>query len=298
MKRQTAIIFYFLAAYVVLQFAWWGFHLIELTEEAGIEKTAISKRIIMIIGEGMVFFLILLFGLFKIRASIRKDLELAERQKNFLLSVTHELKTPVAANKLFWQTIMKRELNQDKKNEIATKALEENDRLEQMIDNILNASRIESKVLINSFEQIDVNLTLQKTVDRFKKHSSKTIELQLPTESIVLSGDLLLLESCLSNLIGNAIKYGGEAPIFIKLIPNGKKFLIRIEDQGIGISIEHRTKIFSKFYRIEDEETRSQKGSGLGLYITAEFVRLLKGEIVCLPNEPKGTVFQLTFTHE
>lgn len=298
MKRQTAIIFYFLAAYVVLQFAWWGFHLIELTEEAGIEKTAISKRIIMIIGEGMVFFLILLFGLFKIRASIRKDLELAERQKNFLLSVTHELKTPVAANKLFWQTIMKRELDQDKKNEIAAKALEENDRLEQMIDNILNASRIESKVLINSFEQIDVNQTLQKTVDRFKKHSSKTIELHLPVENIVLLGDLLLLESCLSNLIENAIKYGGEAPIIIKLIPNGKKFLIRIEDQGVGITNEHRTKIFSKFYRIEDEETRSQKGSGLGLYITAEFVRLLKGEIVCLPNDPKGTVFQMTFTNE
>src|SRR5690554_7481691 len=107
MKKQTAIFFYILGAYVVLQFVWWGYHLIELTSEI---KTpdAQQKRIIMIIGEGLVFFFLLLLGLWKIRSSIQKEMRLSKRQNNFLLSVTHELKTPLTSNKLYLQTLLKR----------------------------------------------------------------------------------------------------------------------------------------------------------------------------------------------
>lgn len=297
MKRQTAIIFYFLAAYVVLQFAWWGYHIIELTEYTGTESATISKRIVMIIGEGMVFFLILIFGLIKIRSSIKKDLELAERQKNFLLSVTHELKTPVAANKLFWQTILKRELSPEKRSEIAEKALNENERLEQLIDNILNASRIENKSLGKVNEFIDVKSLIEKIADRYKSHKIH-LETHLPSESIPILGDEFLLETSLINLIENAFKYGENSLVTISLTKKDSLIEINIADQGPGIPVEFRKRIFEKFYRIEQEETRSQKGTGLGLFITHEFIRLLGGTITCLPNTPKGTIFQIQLKHE
>ena len=139
MNRRTALIFYVLSAYVVIQFLWWGYRIIELTNELAKESTEISSRVRMILGEGSVFLLLLLIGIWQIRRSIRKELKLSTRQNNFLLSVTHELKTPLAANKLYIQTIQKRDLSKEQTNDLLKKSIEENARLEYMIDNILNA---------------------------------------------------------------------------------------------------------------------------------------------------------------
>ena len=118
MNRRTALIFYVLSAYVVIQFLWWGYHIIELTNELAKESTEISSRVRMILGEGSVFLLLLLIGIWQIRRSIRKELNLSARQNNFLLSVTHELKTPLAANKLYIQTIQKRDLSKEQTNDL------------------------------------------------------------------------------------------------------------------------------------------------------------------------------------
>ena len=147
MNKRTAIIFYILSIYVIIQFIWWGYHLIELTQELVQKDELISKRVTMIMGEGTVFLVILFLGIWQIRRSIYRELRLSERQNNFLLSVTHELKTPLAANKLYIQTINKRELSKDQQNDLLRKAIDENRRLENMIDNILNASRLENNAL-------------------------------------------------------------------------------------------------------------------------------------------------------
>jgi K+-sensing histidine kinase KdpD len=295
MKRQTSIIFYILGVYVVLQFVWWGYHLIELTSELDTDKDLLSKRVTMIIGEGLVFFLILILGLWKIQSSIRKELRLAERQKNFLLSVTHELKTPLAANKLFWQTIEKRELTVDQKNDIVQKALQENNRLEQLIDNILNASRIENKALQLFRESLDLNELLEKTVDRFKKrHPSISIVQELGSQ-VTIESDRFLIETIISNLIENAIKYSGSDPVItIYLYSEQKSIKFGVKDTGPGIPAEKRKAIFTKFFRGENEEIRSQKGTGLGLFITAEFVKLLGATIIYQDNKPKGSNFEIT----
>lgn len=99
----------------MLQFSWWAYHIIQLTHEVGYEKTAVNKRIGMIIGEGLVFFLILVFGIWRIIRSIKKEHQLARRQHNFLLSVTHELKTPLASTKLYLQTLLKRNFDTEKR---------------------------------------------------------------------------------------------------------------------------------------------------------------------------------------
>lgn len=295
MKRQTSVIFYILGVYVVLQFVWWGYHLIELTSELDADQNLLSKRVTMIIGEGLVFFLILILGLWKIQSSIRKELRLAERQKNFLLSVTHELKTPLAANKLFWQTIEKRELNLEQKKDIVQKALQENNRLEQLIDNILNASRIENKALTLMKEPLNLTQLITDTVDRFEKRNpTATFELELESD-VILQSDRFLIETIFGNLIENAIKYSGPEPkitCYLKRDTIGLR--MGVTDEGPGIPADNKTAIFTKFFRGESEETRSQKGTGLGLFITAEFVKLLGGTIVYLDNKPKGSNFEIT----
>jgi K+-sensing histidine kinase KdpD len=295
MKKQTAIFFYLLGIYVVLQFAWWGFHLIQLTEELKKEPSEISKRIIMIIGEGLVFFLILLFGLWKIRSSIKKELQLSQRQNNFLLSVTHELKTPLAANKLYLQTIQKRALGEEKRKDLMDKAIQENERLEIMIDNILNASRLENNALKPLKTLANVSELMDQFIDRIHKRNQQEFIKRSIQENVTFLVDTFFIETVFNNLIENAIKYAGkDAGIEVYLFMRDTNLVFGVKDNGAGIPKEIQAEMYSKFYRAGDEETRMQKGSGLGLFIVAELIRIHNGRIVYKENIPNGANFEVT----
>lgn len=293
MKRSTSLFFYLLSFYVLLQFAWWGFHLIQLTKIVDAEDGLSTKRIFMIVGEGMVFLLILIGGIWKIRYSIRKELELSRHQNNFLLSVTHELKTPIASNKLYLQTVLKRELDKEKRNSLIEKALLENDRLEKMMDNILNASRLENRKLLVHKEEVQLSNFVTSIIDRYKKtYTDINFEVTI-TPSIHISIDPFLYEAIVNNLIENAIKYAGNSgPIKIELIQE-KKVILRISDCGPGVPLEAQKSIYKKFYRAGNEETRIQKGTGLGLFIAAEFTRIHNGQLKYSDNQPQGAIFEL-----
>ncbi len=296
MKKQTAIFFYVLGAYVVLQFAWWGYHLIELTNEIDRQKGIVSNRFIMIIGEGLVFFLILILGLWKIRSSIKKELIFSQRQNNFLLSVTHELKTPLAANKLYLQTLVKRELDPSKRNELLGKAIIENQRLEAMIDNILNASRLENQVMELHKEWFSLSDLLQGVADRFNKSLQNTI---VQTELLVdckIEADFFMIEAIINNLVENALKYAGNQKIIVLYLQklDNQRIIFGVKDEGPGIPLEFQSEIFKKFVRSGNEETRSQKGTGLGLFIAAEFIRIHGGKIRYKNNQPSGSNFEIT----
>jgi K+-sensing histidine kinase KdpD len=295
MKKQTGIFFYILGIYVVLQFAWWGYHLIELTEELKQEPNEVSKRVLMIIGEGLVFFVILLFGLWKIRSSIKKELQLTQRQNNFLLSVTHELKTPLAANKLYLQTIQKRVLDDTTRNDLLDKAIQENERLEKLIDNILNASRLENNALKAIKTSVDLSELISHITDRIEKRHQKKFINRSIEPGIRANADAFFVETIIVNLIENAVKYAGiEKDVYLSLARSSSGVTIEIRDQGPGISKEDQINMFRKFYRSGSEETRTQKGSGLGLFIVSELVRIHSGKIVYRENTPHGAVFQIT----
>lgn len=293
MKRSTSLFFYLLSFYVLLQFAWWGFHLIQLTDIVHAENGLSSKRVFMIVGEGMVFLLILVVGIWRIRRSIRKELELSRHQNNFLLSVTHELKTPIASNKLYLQTILKRDLDAEKRNNLIEKALLENDRLEKMMDNILNASRLENRKLLVHKEEVQLSHFVTSIVDRHKKIYPE-VEFQCSiTPSIHTNIDPFLYESIVNNLIENAIKYAASfGPINIEL-EQKNTIVLRVSDFGPGVPVEAQKNIFKKFYRAGNEETRNQKGTGLGLFIAAEFTRIHKGQLKYSDNQPQGAIFEL-----
>jgi K+-sensing histidine kinase KdpD len=299
MNKRTALIFYVLSVYVVVQFIWWGYHLIELTSEVANESSQVSKRVTMIIGEGGVFLILLLIGIWQIRQSIRKELKLSEKQNNFLLSVTHELKTPLAANKLYIQTITKRELSKEQINELLAKAIEENTRLERMIDNILNASRLENNVLTLGKEEFSLTELMKIVGERFNTIIGKQIIIIDSKETLKMYGDKFMIETVLNNLIENALKYAGTENLITVYSQSESEFIrFGVKDLGPGISKENKSEIFKKFYRVGSEDTRSQKGSGLGLFIVSELIKMHKGSIACLDNSPNGTNFQITLQHD
>ena len=295
MKKQTAIIFYVLAFYVALQFAWWGYHLIQLTQEVSTTDTIISKKIIMITGEGLVFFLILFLGLWRIRSAIKKDQQLTDRQSNFLLSVTHELKTPLASTKLYLQTLMKRDFPLEKRNELLQKALQENQRLEEIVEAILTASRLENQTIVAHKEWIDMNALLLELATRYNARLDKEWIVLDMKEKIAVESDVFMVKTILINLIENALKYTGtqeKLTLFLYRDKQNSKFGTR--DLGPGIPQDDQPDIFKKFVRLENEETRSQKGTGLGLFIAAEFSKLIGGTLNYTDNQPKGAIFEIT----
>lgn len=295
MKRQTVLIFYLLGIYVILQFGWWGYHLIELTEELKKAPSETSKRTVMVLGEGLVFFVILLLGLWKIRSSIRKELSLARNQNNFLLSVTHELKTPLAASKLYLQTLQKHGLQQGKREEILEKALESNQRLESLIDNILNATRLEHNSLSPTKGDLTPLELVNQILNPYKKHYPKAKFEVNVAENLVVYSDKFFLESILINLIDNALKYAGEdAFVYISATKDDYACTFEIQDNGPGIPDLEKKDVFRKFYRSGNEETRSQKGSGLGLFIVAELVRVLGGTVQLSRSTYGGAKFLIT----
>ncbi len=292
MKKQTSIFFYALSAYVIVQFIWWGYHLIELTQALDVNEKIVEKRIAMVIGEGFVFIVLLLIGLWKIRASVRKEFELSQRQNNFLLSVTHELKTPIAANKLYLQTIQKRNPDDAQREELLAKALKENERLEKLIDNILHAARVENRAMQPIKEEIELSHFLQNRINQFRKRYPEAQIDLVGLDKIMISFDIFMIETVLSNLIDNAVKYSPQSPqITVTAVRENNEIVFSVADKGIGISLEEQKRIFSKFYRVGDEEIRTQKGSGLGLYISQEFVKLHKGIIGFKSNKEKGSIF-------
>lgn len=295
MKKQANFFLIILVIYVFLQFIWWGNLLIRLNGQIAISSHEYSRRVWMIIGEGSVFMVLLFLGIWKMRKVILKEIGLTQRQSNFLLSITHELKTPISSVKLFLQTLLKHDLPEEKKTDLLKKALDENERLSLLIDNILHASRVENKSLKAVNSDLSFNQLVSSIVDRFhKRYLHEFIQVE-SSEQISVYADAFILEMILVNLLENACKYAGiDAEITIYFYKKGANFIFGVKDQGPGIPTEERASIFEKFYRIGNEETRQKQGSGLGLFITAEFAQLQGATITCKENIPKGTVFEVT----
>jgi signal transduction histidine kinase len=295
---KSKILIYLLAFYVLLQFIWWGYQIIDLGALADQSTEDTSRRIFMIIGEGGVFILILMAGFWKIQQSIGKEIELSKRQNNFMLSVTHELKTPLTSIQLALQTLMKRKLKEEDREDLLSKALSANQRLAVLIDNILNASRLENDGFEPKSDVFPLNSFLNKAIEDLRKvHPSAVFNMESNVD--IITADTYMIETVLNNLLENALKYSGEsAHIQVSVQQRNEMCHITIADQGPGIPDEEKVKIFEKFYRVGNEISRSKKGSGLGLFISKEFIERHKGLIRCENNVPKGTKFIIELPHE
>lgn len=292
MKKQTTLFFYLLGAYVVLQFSWWGYHLIDLSHELQKNEPGSQNRTWMVVGEGSVFLALLIFGLWRIRRSIKKELDLSQQQSNFLLSVTHELKTPIASNRLYLQTILKRaNLPNEKREELLKSALGENKRLQEMIENILTATQLDNRVLQLNVSDENIAEFAEDLVQKWSKQRCDISVVNKVRETVKV--DKVLIEIMIVNLLENALKYAKGNGINLSFSLIDRSLQISVCDQGPGISKEDQKQIFKKFYRAGNEETRTEKGTGLGLYIVSELVKIHNGRISYQNNEPNGACFKI-----
>lgn len=303
-QKKVLILFYLLAAYVFLQFLWWTYLLINLNQQLfltgapGMNEMTLHKKTWMIFGEGTVFFIFLIIGIITMQRAISKELVLAKRQRNFLLSITHELKTPLSSIRLYLQTLQKREnLKAEHKQEIYHSALSDTDRLNRLIENVLLAARLENNQNILNLEEVnlsdlvaDIGRSADNTVG--EKHNT-TLQIE---PGIVLKCDALAVHSMLMNLYENACKYApAGTEVLISLRQTEKQILLTVADNGPGIPAAEIRNIFLKFYRIGNEDTRSTKGTGLGLYIVSDMARQHQADVVVEANKPSGTRFTIVF---
>lgn len=289
MKRfkKPITIFYFLVLYALAELTWWGYLLIASN----------AKRMPMILGEGSVFLIILLVGIYFFQRTIKKESEFHQQQQNFLLSVTHELKSPLAAIKLVLQTLVKRDLTKDKRDQLIGNSIEDVGRLDDLVENMLLATRIENNSYSYPKELFDFSELVKSIFDRAIITSENTRNFQqLIEENISIMGDRFALGSLINNILENAIKYSPTgAAIQVQLYQQSNKIFFIVADQGVGIPTSERQKIFQKFYRSGNELTRKNKGTGLGLFIVAQVAKNHQAKVLVSNNQPKGTIFEIIF---
>lgn len=230
-------------------------------------------------------------GIYGVYSSVKLIYNLNKQQNNFLLSVTHEFKTPIASMKLMLQTIRTRNLTDEKKNELLDKAILNSDRLNELTENMLTAMQIENDKYTYASDLFSLTDMMQAAVDQYQFQYQISSELAQDVEMI---GDRFILRISINNLIENALKYSEDGPVHISLSVAKDKAVIQIADQGRGIPESERKRIFRRFYRIEDEEIRDTKGTGLGLFIVKQTVEKHRGSVVVSNNQPKGTIFTIT----
>lgn len=319
--RRSTFFYWMLLFYILAALVWW---FISLTNNAAsmrsfktnqvnatinkdnnpvlyqteIEKIhlAYSREKTKYIGEGSIFLLLILIGAAFVYRSIRKQFNLQQQQQNFMMAVTHELKTPISVARLNLETLQKYTLDPEKQKKLIKNALDETTRLNFLTNNILTASQLESSGYKSSREELDLSTLLKDCIVDFKNRFPDRNFKDEIEEDADVKGDPLLLQMLINNLLENAIKYSPkESTISARLKKYRSGIELQIKDQGAGISDEEKKKVFTKFYRVGNEATRKTQGTGLGLYLCRKIAKYHNADIAVTNNEPCGSIFTVVF---
>ncbi|MFT6319411.1 MAG: signal transduction histidine kinase [Granulosicoccus sp.] len=251
----------------------------------------------MIFGEASVFIISLVIGIWLINRGYNKEIEIAHQRRNFLLSITHELKSPIASIRLVLETFLKRKLKPEQFERFGKNAIKDSERLNELVNNLLFAAKLETAYQPH-LQPIHLDELTTDLVDSLsEKFPNVIFTKNIQNEISSFEGDQNGMVSIITNLIENAVKYNfTEHPkIEINLVDQNEKITLEISDNGIGISDKEKKKIFERFYRVGNEDTRTTKGTGLGLYIVSQIVKAHQGKITVANNHPKGTIFKIVF---
>jgi PAS domain S-box-containing protein len=223
----------------------------------------------------------------------------ADKVKSTFISViSHELKTPVALIKGYADTLLRDDARWDHETtrESLRVILEETERLNQLIDNLLDASRLQAGALPMEMGEVALDALAERVARRFRTQTqSHEIAVRFPADFPVIEGDSSRLEQVLNNLVSNAIKYspaGGHIEISGRVSPD--EVIVAVSDQGMGIPLEEQPRIFERFYRATRERHQRIPGAGLGLYLTKAIVEAHGGRIWVTSNPGEGAVFSFT----
>lgn len=227
----------------------------------------------------------------------------ADDLKNTFISViSHELKTPVALIKGYAGTLRREDARWDARTVRDSAAIieEEADRLTQLIDNLLDASRLQAGALKLNLSDVALDQLAQHIVEKFSVEAAQhPITLNFPPDYPTVPADATRLEQVLSNLINNAMKYspaGTAITIGGQITP--REVIVTVTDRGIGIPLEEQSRIFERFYRVDDALTRRTQGSGLGLYLAKAVIDAHRGRIWVKSVPGQGSTFAFALPRE
>jgi two-component system sensor histidine kinase CiaH len=310
------IVYWVLLLYMVSALLWWFIALnnqnyamasmriadINKDDPAYLQKLAIiesakQRKTTQYIGEGTTFFVLMVIGAVFVYRAALKQIKLSVQQQNFMMAITHELKTPIAITQLNLETLQKRKLEEIQQNKLIQNTIQEANRLNALCNNILLAAQIDGGRLQANYQEINFSELLQTCVQDFTiRYPQRKFSLKIQNNIFIL-GEELLLQMLVNNLIDNALKYSPkDTAINIALNEANHQIQFGVADSGIGISDDEKKKVFDKFYRTGDENTRMTKGTGLGLYLSKKIVETHKGYISVTDNLPQGTIFTASFT--
>ncbi len=247
---------------------------------------------------GTVVFVLILVGLSLYLVLTIKEVRLSQRQSDFIDSVTHELKTPIASLRLYLETLELRSLSDEKRDEFYITMKSELERLDHLISQLLEVKRLDALGMESDPEDVPLEPLIRHCarVECNRRQLEIDHVFEFDFEPTVIHTRRILLEMIFRNVIDNAIKYGSSEPrILIQVrLSKGGRVTTRIIDNGEGVDPEIRKDIFKIFYRGESELERRKTGTGLGLYIVRTLVHLLKGKVSVHDRlDQPGSVFAI-----
>ncbi|HHH82043.1 MAG TPA: GAF domain-containing protein [Chloroflexi bacterium] len=229
-------------------------------------------------------------------ATLEAQRELARMQDEFISTISHELRTPLGFIKGYVTTLLREDIQweESKRQEFLRIIDDEADRLRELIDNLLDSSRLESGTLSMTLEPTRLPPIIRDVVKRVQgAHPDMQIAVDIPEEKFpILRLDSTRIAQVLDNFLNNARKYAPESHVEVRIRRQERNILVEVEDQGPGIAPEHLSHLFERFYRVTNDQ--SIRGTGLGLYISRKIVEAHGGEVGVESELGKGTRFYFT----
>ena len=246
---------------------------------------------------GATVFVLVLVGVVMYLVLSVKAIRLNQRQSNFVDAVTHELKSPIASLKLYLQTLGRHQVTPEQQADFQRFMLDDLERLDRLIDHLLDAARVEHSDLAGETEDVPLDKVLALGAQlACQRHNVPESTIQLRLQPTMVRARPADLEIIFRNLMDNALKYSGDKPqVEVETAHDGNgRVVARIGDNGPGIPAPLRRKIFGRFVRLGSELERKTAGTGLGLYIVRMLVKRQGGKIQVRNREPApGTVFEV-----
>jgi len=225
--------------------------------------------------------------------------KLEKMRSEFVANVSHELRTPLTSIQGFVETLKEGAINDPEKAQYFLEIIEkQSNRLNNLIEELLQLSKIESQEIAMNLQSIDLRDLIDKTISEFKKkieQKDHKIKINISPQLPLVKADPEQIEVVFRNLLDNAVKYtpdGGE--IYISALEKAENIYIEVADNGIGISAEHLPRIFERFYRANKDRSRKLGGTGLGLAIVKHIVQAHQGTIGVESKPGKGSKFFFT----
>jgi len=228
-------------------------------------------------------------------ASLEAQRELARMQDEFISTISHELRTPLGFIKGYVTTLMREDTtwDEEKRAEFLRIIDDESDRLRELIDNLLDSSRLESGSLSMTLEPARLGPILRGSVQRIQSaHPDMQVSLEIPDDLPIQRIDSTRIAQVLDNFLNNAQKYAPDAHVTVLATLTGEQVLVEVLDDGPGIDSEHSPHLFERFYRVPQDTNK--RGTGLGLYICRKIIEAHSGEIGVESALGDGTRFYFT----